>query len=56
MSSAIDVIENLNILTSHIKVSEGEYFRVYSDPLGIPTIGYGYALAIKGEDGRWKYY
>jgi GH24 family phage-related lysozyme (muramidase) len=28
--------------------------QTYPDPLGIPTIGAGYALAVRGKDGKYK--
>ncbi len=33
--------------------SEGDAKRIYSDPKGIPTIGYGTALVVKGANGKY---
>jgi Ca2+-binding RTX toxin-like protein len=42
-----------NLLYKYLKVLEGEIPFVYIDDLGIPTLGVGYALVVKGADGIW---
>ncbi|SBW00050.1 conserved hypothetical protein [uncultured Alphaproteobacteria bacterium] len=39
---------------THIKEHEGIPNRIYSDPKGIPTLGAGYALAVRGHDGKYR--
>jgi len=36
-----------------VKGSEGHGPTVYIDPVGVPTVGFGYALVVKGPDGTW---
>ncbi len=45
--------EYLDKIWNHLAASEGKTSRIYSDPLGIPTMGAGVALAVKGEDGTY---
>jgi hypothetical protein len=40
---------------SHLKTHEGVIGRIYSDPLGIPTMGAGVALAVKGKGANAEY-
>jgi len=37
----------------HLNRTEDKSGRIYSDSKGIPTIGYGTALAVKGSDGKF---
>ncbi len=43
----------LQQLIDSMKGSEGHVIRVYMDGVGIPTIGYGYALIILNADKKW---
>lgn len=46
--------EYRNKAWSHLVAHEGVAPRIYSDPKGIPTLGAGYALAVKGGDGTYR--
>ncbi len=37
----------------HLENSENKVDRIYSDSKGIPTIGYGTALVVKGSNGKY---
>ena len=51
--SVLDSPNCLNTIINLIEGNEGNIQRVYSDHLGVPTIGIGYALAIKtGTDSN----
>ncbi|MCP4354594.1 MAG: hypothetical protein GY793_02960 [Proteobacteria bacterium] len=41
----------LNFINKKEGDSENET-SVYADPVGIPTVGAGYALAVRGKDGK----
>src|SRR5688572_22861420 len=36
-----------------IRAGEGPGPYLYGDPIGVPTIGYGYALVVKDTKGIW---
>jgi len=42
------------LIFNRIKVAEGAGKYVYNDPKGIPTIGAGVALVVKGVDGVYS--
>ena len=57
MTRAIENEESLDALITHIQGFEGHILRVYDDGIGIPTIGYGYALVVNtgnADNPNWQ--
>ncbi len=42
-------------LFNFVQREEATVRRIYSDPLGIPTLGVGFALIVRASDGSYKY-
>ncbi len=42
-------------LFNFVQREEATVRRIYSDPLGIPTLGVGFALFVRASDGSYKY-